>query len=243
MIILVILLAYYSFYFPGSSRALVENSESVNILAPFSISFLSRDFKLITFAGLIMMLCDISSRKKEWMFHMVRMNLNEWYRGQVFCLITEVVGYFCAIFMLQFLFYIPAAHLSMDWGNGIENYTYFTGAMNINEELLNMNVIAAFMKSFALVVALGLLFGSICMLTDTTSNKRMGPTICVALMVWNLVVQNSENIPKVLSPVGLVESYAGGGFIYALVYYLVIVLILLNTVKIRLNRGMWSSLV
>ena len=243
LLILILLLAYYSFYYK-TGGSIAKNGERINVLAPFSISFLSRDFKLITYCGLIMVISDIFNRKKNLMFHIVRMNVKEWYYEQILCLVVEVIGYFLVVLLMQMIFYYNVLSISGSWGSGIENGTYFTGAMYIDESLLGMNVITAFLRAFVLSCALGLLFGCICMLADVMAFRKIGPVICLALLVWNLIINNStQMLPKVFSPVGMVESYTDESFLAAMAVFAVEIVLLMGIIRIRIHRGLRDSLV
>lgn len=230
LVVIIMLLGYYSFYFPDSCKNLLEVSDSVNPLAAFTIAFLSRDFKLITLAGLIMMIGDMAGKIEDRTFRILRMSRKEWIQGQILSMIAGVFLYLLTVLVLTILFYVPVISFTSSWGTGIEDYSFFTGGMEINDVLLKSGVIASFFEAFMLVLLLGILFGSICLLAAAFGSKKMGPAVCAILLVWNLMLKQRGTISSYFSPVGMVENYAGGNTLYAVFYYILLIVIILNLV-------------
>lgn len=230
LVVIVLLAAYYSFVLPKSCSSLLDASDTVNPLAPFIIKFLSRDFHLITFVGLIMMTSDMSDKIVDKTYRILRMNRKEWIRSQIISMVAGVLIYFIMVLVLTALFFLPVLEFGSSWGSGIENGSFFTSEAYQMSDLYGSNIYVCFFKAFLLVVLLGILFGSICLLAESFGMKKIGPAICAALMVWDLMVKSTVTYSRYITPVGMMESYAEGNFLYAVLYYAVFILIILNLV-------------
>lgn len=229
IIIIIFLLSYFSFVFPVSSGNVVKANEAVNIFAPFIHGFMIRDFKILALLGLIMLLGAQNVAGSHKVNILMRVDEKEWYASELFTMIFTCVFYSILLFLLCALFYFPVLTISPGWGSGVESYRFFTNILTLREELLQENVFLMFGEAFILVTLVGILFGSICLLSDTLGNKRMGPMACGALIVWNLVVQGTAGtIPEILSPVAMVTGYATGNFGYSAVYLLLLDLLVIN---------------
>jgi hypothetical protein len=228
IIVIVVLLAYFSFIYLNSAMNLSEEGLKINVFVPFIYSLFLRDYKLVVYGGLIVMFYDSIQKKNGMMFHMTRMNIREWHMGQTLSMFLEVFIYFAFIGIMTICVYLGNVSVLDGWGKGVDEGAFFSGAFTITEFHIDGNVFVVFGKAFVLAVMLGIVFGAICMLFDNLGRSRFGPAICVILLVWNVIVEKSSTIPDKFSIVGWVEKYAEGSFLLSLVCYFVIAVFLLN---------------
>lgn len=228
IIVIIFLFTYFSFIFPSSCKNVIEAHENVNVFAPFINGFLLRDFKIITLLGLIMMLGAKNAVDSNKINVLMRVDKKEWYASEIFTMVFTCVIYAGVILIMSLLFYLPVITLTSNWGSGVESYSFFNNVLSAKEDMLQRNVFTVFFEAFVLVVLVELLLGAICLFSDTIGNKRMGPVICGTLLVWNLIVQATEWLPKVLSPIGMMTGYSQDSFLYSALYLLVLNAIVLN---------------
>lgn len=228
IVIMVVLFAYFSFICVNSSQNLSLQGTKINAVVPFIYSLLLRDYKLIVYGGLIVMFYDSIQKKNGMMFHLVRMSVREWHIGQTISMILEVVLYFVFVGIMLMCFYLENICASDGWGSGVEDFSFFVGAFETTAFQIDGNVFRVFAKAFVLAVMLGIIFGAICMVFDTIGKSRFGPTICVVLLVWNMVAEKAGRISEKISVVGWVEKYKDGNIGFSFVCYLIIAIILIN---------------
>lgn len=230
VIVMLFLLSYFSFVFPASSKSVIKAGEHVNMFAPFIHGILRRDFQIIVLLGSIMMLGMRNAIEHNKINVLMRVEKKEWLASEILTMVLTCIVYAGIVVFLTMIFYFPVMTPKACWGDGIDNYHFFAGRLKAIDTLYDKNVYLVFLESFILVVLVTILLGEICLLCDRAGNNRMGPMICGALIVWNLMVQAADEIPDFVSPIGMLNGYIKGAFGFHALYLFILNLILTNII-------------
>lgn len=231
IIVIAFLLSYFSFVFPSSSIHVMQAKEHVNLFAPFIHGLLSRDFQIIVLLGSIMMLGMQNAVEMNKVNVLMRVQKNEWIASEIVTTFLTCVFYTGMVVVLTAIFYIPVLTIKPHWGTGVDSYHFFTNILKVVDGMLERNVVFVFLQASGLFLLVTMLIGNICLLCDMLGKKRMGPMICSALIVWNLIIQAAGWIPDIFSPIGMLNGYAKNSFGYHAIYLLVLNLILINVIE------------
>lgn len=230
-LVFLFLLCFFSILYGQGGESLLRDGGSVGVFAIFGVSLAEADVVLVTFAGLLMIVCDLPVKGAGLEFRVLRSSRTAWYVGQVLYSLLITVTYFFLVFLSQIVFYLPNLSFRSEWGSAVEDGSAFVGGygMELTDAMMQQDTVGVFLRAFLLAVLLGMLFAMLCCSTNMMGGRGVGISICGFLIIWQRICKANGIDNGMMSPVGILDNYyqyGGGNVIPSLGYYIFLITLL-----------------